>query len=157
MGVKAEGPFPRLSLPSLDGHPRPLEALWSAGEALVLLGHGDCKTTRQTLPYVDRIHLGRAPGATVTAVLQDDAVTARALVADQRLELPVLLEADPYPLAAALDLVAVPTLFLLDRAGRIAKTVEGFSRSELESLATRLGVVPPLFGPEDRAPAFRPG
>ncbi len=157
MPVVASGPFPRLSLADLAGGERPLAASWAKGEALILLGHRDCKTTRETLPFVDRIHRRKSAAATVLAVLQDDRETASTLVREQGFELPVLLEADPYPLAAALHLVVVPTIFLVGREGLIQKAVEGFNRAELEGLATQLGVEGPLFVPEDNAPAFKPG
>jgi hypothetical protein len=34
---------------------------------------------------------------------------------------------------------------------------EAFRRDDLEGFAARLGVAPPFFRPEDRAPALRPG
>ena len=55
------------------------------------------------------------------------------------LAVPVRLEADPYPVAAALELEVVPTLFLVDREGRIARVVEAFNRADLEALAARGG------------------
>ncbi len=146
-----------MPLPDLAGTPRPLAEAWATGAALVLIGHGDCQTTRQVLPYLDRIHRRRGPGSRVLLLLQDDADVARRLVSELKLEAPVRLEADPYPLAEALGLVAVPTLFLLRRGGAIAGVSEGFNRAELESLAVPLGVEGPLFTAEDGAPAFRPG
>jgi hypothetical protein len=155
--VVASGAFPRLSLGALAGGERSLDAAWANGEALILLGHRNCKTTRQTLPFVDRLHRRKAPQATVLAVLQDDAETAATLVREQGIGLPILLEDDPYPLAAALRLETVPTLFLVERGGRIVKAVEGFNRAEIEGFAARLGVAGPLFVPEDNAPATKPG
>jgi hypothetical protein len=90
-------------------------------------------------------------------VLQDDAETARTLAQDLGLEVPLWLEADPYPLAAALGLAAVPTLFLIHRDGTIAKATEAFHRADLEEYASRLGNGSPLFTPEDKAPAMKPG
>ncbi len=146
-----------MSLPDLTGTQRSLAETWAKGAALLLIGHGDCKTTRLALPYLDRIHRRRGPHSSVRLLLQDEAVAARQLVSDLKLEVPVGLEADPYPLAEALGLVTVPTLFLLLRGGSIAKVSEGFNRAELESLAAPLGIEGPLFTPEDEAPAFRPG
>ena len=157
MAVVASGAFPRLSLPALAGGERPLDEAWAKGEALILLGHRTCKTTRETLPYVDRLYRRKAQDATVLAVLQDDVETAATLVRDQGFALPVLLEADPYPLATALRLETVPTLFLVRSDGTIEKAVEGFNRAEMEGFAARLGVVGPLFVPEDKAPATKPG
>jgi peroxiredoxin len=157
VAVRRDGPFPRLSLPDLDGVLHPLEETWAQGEALVLIGHRNCKTTRQTIPFVDRIHRRRSAGHSVLVVLEDDVPTVLTLIADQGLAVPIHLEPDPYPLAAALELVAVPTLFLIDRKGTIAKVTEAFNRADLEEYAARLGNDVPLFAPEDKAPATRPG
>ena len=150
-------PLPDLTLPDTDGRERPLAEAWAAGPALLLLGHRNCKTTRQTLPYVEQIHRRKAGAATVVAVLQDDAATARELVDQMGLTLPVLCEADPYPLAAALRVTVAPTLLLVDRQGQIAAVSEAFRKSDLEAFAARLGVAGPLFPPDDPMPAFKPG
>ena len=149
--------FPEAALPDVDGHTAPLAGAWAKGPALVVLGHGDCKTTRQTLPYVDRIHRRRGASATALAVLQDDPETARGLIAELGLALPVRLEPEPYPLTEALGLTAVPTLLLVDSSGNVGQVVEAFSRAGLESLAAALGVPGPLFDPGDSSPAMRPG
>jgi hypothetical protein len=156
-GARSTGAFPGTALRDLEGTRRPLSEAWSEGEALVLIGHHECKTTRETLPCLDRMHRRRGPGHAVRLVLQDDAETARGLVKELGLEVPVRLEEDPYPLAADLGLIAVPTLFLVGTDGRIARVSEGFSRADLEGFAERLGVKGPLFVPEDEAPEFRPG
>jgi AhpC/TSA family len=156
-GVRSFGPFPDLSLPDLEGRPHPLAEAWSRGEALFLLGHRNCKTTRETLPYFDRIHRRAGDGHAVRLVLQDDLETARTLTSTMGLAVPVRLEPDPYPLAESLRLVTVPTIFLVDRAGKIAHVTEAFNRAELEMLAGRMGVAGPLFTADDKAPAFKPG
>ena len=157
MGVLRSGPFPRIALRDLEGAMRPVEETWSAGDALILVGKRDCKTTRQTIPFVDRIERRRARDHGVLVVLQDDAETARTLAAELKLQTPVRLDEDPYPLVAALALEAVPTLFLVDRTGGIVKTTEAFRRADLEEYAGRLGVTGPLFTAADKAPAMKPG
>jgi hypothetical protein len=155
-GVRAEGPFPALALPDVEGKEHPLAEAWRGGEALFLIGHAECGTTRQAIPYVERIHRQRTRGA-VVLVLQDVAPTAVRFASEQGLDLPIRLEADPYPLAQALDLAVVPALVLVGPDGRIAGTSVGFRRADLEAFAARLGVPGPLFAPDDAAPAFRPG
>jgi hypothetical protein len=155
-GVRSSGPFPDLALADLDGRPRSLAEAWRDGEALFLIGHGDCSTTLQVIPYADRIHRQKARGV-VVLVLQDDAKTAHRLSAELGLGLPVRLEPDPFPLARALDLGVVPALVLVGRGGRIDRVSVGFRRADLEAFAARLGVAGTLFAPEDRTPEFRPG
>jgi hypothetical protein len=155
-GVRASGPFPDLALPDLDGRKHSLAEAWRDGEALFLIGHGDCRTTCQAIPYVERIHRRKTRGC-VVLVLQDDAEAARGLVAEHGLSLPVRLEPDPYPLARALDLGVVPALVLVDREGGIDRASVGLRRADLDFFATRLGVAGTLFAPRDEAPEFRPG
>jgi hypothetical protein len=150
-------PFPRRTLPDLQGVERALARAWSQGEALIAVGHRDCATTRLTVPFVDRLYRRRAPGREVVLVLQDEREDARAMAEELGLEVPVLLEADPFPLATDLDLRTVPTLMLVGRDGHIHAASEGFRREDLESLAARLGVDGPFFTPEDSAPPRKPG
>jgi peroxiredoxin len=153
----ASGAFPDFRLPDLAGEAHALSDAWQAGDALILIGHKNCKTTRQTLPYVDRIQQRRGSGASVLAVLQDGAEEARQVVQNLGLTLPIRLESDPYPLGHALDLATVPTLFLVQKGGAIERISEAFNRADLEAFAERLGVAGPLFVPADRAPAMKPG
>ena len=154
--ARTKGPFPDMPLGDMDGALRPLHDAWREAELLVLIGHGDCSTTRLALPFFERLHRRRTRGAALL-VLQDEPLAARELQRELGLRVPIRLEPAPYPLAAELGLVAVPTLFLVGRDGRILRASEGFDRGVLESLAERLGVEGPLFAADDRAPAFRPG
>ena len=151
-------PFPRLSLPDLEGAERPFITAWAHRPALFVFGHRDCVTTRMALPFVDRIHRRRPPETSVIAILQDDAESARALRRDLELDLPVWLEADPYPVAAEMGLRSVPTVMLVGTNGLIARTCEGFKRDELEAMARGIGMAGPLFTEADASvPARRPG
>jgi hypothetical protein len=125
--------------------------------ALVVIGHSDCGTTRLLLPYVDRIHRQRDPRHHVLAVLQDDAPAAQALRDELALDLPIALEADPYPLSGALDLTTVPTLLAVDADGLITGVSEGFRRADVEAFAAVAGHPTPFFSADDNAPALRPG
>ncbi len=148
--------MPTAELRDLAGQPWSLASAWTSGEALVLLGHGDCRTTRLTLPCVDLIHRRRLPGTTVVAVLQDHADAARAVCRDLELELPVRLEDDPYALAAALGVNVVPTLFQVAQDGRLTRVIEAFDKRALEALALHFNGRP-LFEPGDAGPDRRPG
>jgi hypothetical protein len=154
---RGTGPFPDLELPDAEGIPHRLSEAWKNGPALAILGHRTCKTTRETLPLVDRINARRGPGTSVFAILQDDADTARSLVSQLRLGMPVRLEADPYPVAAALEVTTVPSLFLIGADGGIESVSEALRRADLERFAERLGVLGPLFDAADKVPALKPG
>jgi hypothetical protein len=146
--------FPDVALPDLTGKRQPV---LGASASCVAIGHSDCGTTRLAIPYLDRMHGRRGPGTAVILVLQDDPSAARALLEEMGAELPVRLESDPYPLARAIGLRAVPTLYLVGPARRVERVCEGFERLALEEMAGRLGVEGPLFTAGDAAPALRPG
>ena len=149
--------LPSTALPDLDGVERPLGRFWADGPALVLVGHRDCTTTRLSLRFVDRIHAGRRAGTGVVAVLQDDPETARELIDEFGLRLPIALDVAPYDFARELGLVTVPTLFLVGEGGRVEAFTEGFKRADLEGYAARLGFAGELVQPGEKAPAQRPG
>jgi len=151
-------PFPHLSLPDLEGAEQAFVTAWAERPALFVFGHRDCATTRLALPFVDRIHRRRPAGAAVIAVLQDEAASARELVRDLDLTLPVLLESDPYPVSTELGLRTVPMLLVVGRDGLIARAAEGFRRDELEAIAREAGMAGPLFTENDAGvPPHRPG
>ena len=147
--------LPPLPLLDLDGRERSLPLPGQRG--LLLVGHSECFTTNSTLPFVDRVFRSLPAGAWVAAVLQDEPAAAQALIEEQRLGLPVLLEPEPYAFSAALGLETVPSLLLVAEAGQIEAFSEGFRRSDLEAFAARLGLEGPLFTEADQAPALRPG
>jgi hypothetical protein len=144
------------SFPDLEGTPHALAAFFAKGPTLVAHGHRTCGTTRLSLPFVDRLHRRRTHGF-VVAVLQDTPAVATELARELDLTLPVLLEPDPYPLAAELGLSAVPTLTLVGKGGKVLMKVEGFRRADFELFADKLGVHGAFFTAADKAPAQRPG
>jgi hypothetical protein len=147
--------FPDILLPDLDGTPGPI--IGAAGSCVVVIGHSECGTTRLLVPFLQRMHDRVGPGPSVVLVLQDDPATARAFLSELDLDLPVRLEPDPYPLSSELELATVPTLFLVSAAGVIERGSEGFQRAAIEDLAQRIGISPPFFLPDEKAPALRPG
>jgi hypothetical protein len=148
--------LPPLALPDPSGRPHRLAEAWADGPAVVLVGHSGCDTTRFTLPFVDRLHRRRGAG-TVLVVLQDEPDAARELAGRLGLDVPVLLEPAPYPLASALELSVVPTLFQVGQGGAVEAAVEAFQRDAFERAAQRLGLAGPLFTAGDGVPVSRPG
>lgn len=148
-------PFPDRSLRDPAGASHLLSEAWSGGPALLVVGHADCATTRLALPCLERLHARRGTG--VAVILQDDPATARLLAAELRLSLPLRLDPDPYELSAELDLESVPAQHLVERGGRLIRASQGFSRDDLEAFARQLGVVGPLFAPDEAGPRYRPG
>ena len=68
--------LPSAALLRSDGSAGTSAELHAGGPTLVMIGHKDCKTTRQTLPFIDRIH---KDGGRAVALMQDSPEEARAL------------------------------------------------------------------------------
>jgi hypothetical protein len=128
-------------------------AMYAGGPTLVLIGHKDCKTTRQTLPFIDRIH---KDGGRAVAMMQDSPAAAGAALAKLGLTLPFFSETDPYKLSIDLGIVTVPTLLLIEADGTVSLTSEAFRRPDIEAFALRLGAPKPVIA-NDTMPGFKPG
>jgi hypothetical protein len=146
-------PLPSTELQKPDGSSAPSAALHSGGPTLVIVGHMNCKTTKQTLPFIDRIH---KDGGRAIAMLQDSPEDAAAGLAKLGLSLPYLCERNPYALSAAIGLVTVPTLLFIEADGTVALTSEAFRRPDIEAFAERLGAPKPVIA-NDTMPGFKPG
>lgn len=154
MALKAT-PFavPLTDLQKPDGSTVSSSALYAGGRTLVIVGHLNCKTTRQTLPFIDRIH---KDGGRAMAMLQDSPGDAAAGLAKLGLTLPFFCERDPYALSAAIGLVTVPTLLFIEADGTVTLTSEAFRRPDIEAFAERLGAPKPVIA-NDTMPGFKPG
>ena len=154
MALKAPPfPLPQTGLQKPDGSPVSSGAMNAGGPTLVIVGHLNCKTTRQTLPFIDRIH---KDGGRAVAMLQDSPEDAAAGLAKLGLDLPFLCERNPYPLSAAIGLDVVPTLLFVEADGTVALTSEAFRRPDIEAFAERLGAPKPVIA-NDTMPGFKPG
>ena len=145
--------LPVAELQRPDGSAVSSEALRAGGPTLVIVGHLNCKTTRQTLPFIDRIH---KDGGRAVAMLQDSPEDAAAGLLKLGLSLPCFSERNPYALSTALGLVTVPTLLFIEADGTVALTSEAFRRPDIEAFALRLGAPKPVIE-NDTMPGFKPG
>jgi hypothetical protein len=146
-------PLPQTELQKPDGSAISSSAMHAGGPTLVMIGHLNCKTSRQTLPFIDRIH---RDGGRAVAMLQDSREDAAAGLAKLGLTLPFFCEGNPYALSAAIGIVTVPTLLFIEADGTVALTSEAFRRPDIEAFAERLGAPKPVIE-NDTMPGFKPG
>jgi len=154
MALKAT-PFalPLAELQNPDGSAVSSSAMHEGGPTLVIIGHMNCKTSKQTLPFIDRIH---KDGGRAVAMLQDSPEDAAAGLAKLGLTLPFFCERNPYALSTAIGVVTVPTLLFIEADGTVALTSEAFRRPDIEAFAERLGAPKPVIA-NDTMPGFKPG
>lgn len=136
---------------------------WSLAEALkhgpVLLAFFkiSCPTCQLTFPFLQRLADGAGKDAPqLVAVSQDDAASTAQFQERFNLSMRTVIDTPrTYPASNAYGISHVPSLFLVERDGRISLAVEGFSKAHLEKLGERFGAAP--FHADDRVPVLQPG
>ena len=149
---------PDFVLKRLDQGRARLRELLAGGPALLAFFKSSCPVCQMTLPFLERIDRGRAPGSfAIYGISQDDAETTREFNAEFGIRFPVLLDAEEsgYAASNAYQISHVPSLFLVGRGGAIEWSQEGFVKREIEALAAQAGVQP--FLPGEQVPEWKAG
>jgi peroxiredoxin len=153
--VAAGSQAPPFRLTGLDGSARSLEDILARGPALLVFYKISCPVCQLTMPYLQRLSANTA--IQVIGISQDDASATRGFAERFGVTFPTLLDlgSEGYPASNAYGITSVPSLFLLERGGAVARSFNGFSKRDLEEIGARAGVVP--FGPEDHVPEWKAG
>ncbi|MDQ2898313.1 MAG: TlpA family protein disulfide reductase [Acidobacteriota bacterium] len=149
---------PDFELPDLDGKPRSLRQILSAGPALLAFFKISCPVCQFTFPFLERLYRGgddRAPQ--LIGISQDDAESTVSFNQAFGVTFPVLLDTSSrnYPAGTAYRITNVPSLFLVEKDGRISQAAIGFVKAAMEDLGRVFGVAP--FREGETVPAIRPG
>src|SRR5258708_7180078 len=111
-----------------------------------------CPTCRLIAPYLNA--LSKA-GARVSGVSQDGEFATREFV--QQMNIRFSVQRDPdFELSRRYDVVAVPTLYVVDEHDRTIRQEPGFDKTALNEIAALFGC-PPVASPYDGAPQSKPG
>jgi len=142
-------------LARLDGGESTLTDVLSRGPAVLAFYKVSCPVCQLTLPYLERIQAsGRLP---VFAISQNDADDSRAFNRRFGVTMPTLLDAEEngFAVSNAFGISTVPTLFLVQPDGAVARVIEGWQKKEIEKLAAEAGVNP--FREGDSVPDWKAG
>lgn len=150
-GVRA----PEFRLPRLDGGEATLQELIANGPVLLAFFKISCPICQLTFPFLERIH---QPGLLpVYGISQNDAEDTREFNQEFGVTFPVLLDSEDsgFPVSNDYGISSVPTMFLVERDGRISHVFEGWRRQEIEWLGEKAGVRPIRQG--ESVPAWKAG
>jgi peroxiredoxin len=151
---------PDFELPDLDGRPWRLKDSLARGPVLLAFFKISCPTCQFTFPFLQRLIEGNAeadPDAPrLVAITQDDAAATRQFEERLGVSMPTLVD-DPrtYPASNAYRITHVPSLFLVEKDGKISQAFDGFSKAEIEKLGERFQAAP--FRAGEQLTALRPG
>lgn len=149
-GVRA----PDFELKDVNGRPYRLSTALSRGPVHLVFFKESCPTCQFTFPHIQRIFAGAGKdwGVQLWAISQDDAEETRRFAARFGITFNILIDEYPYPVSSAYGIAFVPTIFVIERDGKITFSDNGFAKSSLNRIAGF-----ELFTPDDGLPAARPG
>jgi hypothetical protein len=111
-----------------------LDALTARGPVLLVFAERDCPTSVAAVRALTRC------GGNVVVICEGTPAAAEDLTAAAGADaLPVLVEADPYPVSAAYGLTGVPTFVLVDAGGAETGRCEGWDRAAVARLVDAAG------------------
>lgn len=150
---------PGASLPSIHvtplagGHDVSTGELIASAPVLLVFFHTTCPVCQMSLPFVDR--LAKGSGVRIVPVSQDDSDDTTDFAEAFQLTMPLWLDSRRTAATKALGIEYVPSFLVVEKDGRISKSVEGFSRRDFEDLGERVGI--DVFSEAGKVPVFRPG
>lgn len=154
---------PEFLLSGMDGKTYSLSSLIERGPAVVAFFKVSCPVCQFTFPFLQRIYerFG-GDGVSFVAVSQDDVQATKKFCSEFDITFPMLLDEKSYPASNAYGLVTVPTIFLIESSGAVKVSSMGFVKNDLEAIARELAEarkipVNPLFRPDEKVPANKPG
>src|SRR5215813_1240095 len=101
---------------------------------LLVFFETDCPTCRLTIPYLNRLAQALDGRAEIVGISQDGAASTVELIDQAPVKFPVMLDRD-LSVSREYGPKAVPTLFLIDTAGTIARTSVAFDKAGLYVIA----------------------
>jgi peroxiredoxin len=132
-GQKA--PFPDGEFNDAEGQAHDLKRAAANGPLLLGIYKSSCASSKQMFPFLERLserHSG--DGLTVLGVSQDSANITRSFARRYGISFPLVLEGDDYPVSRAFDIMATPTVFLIEPDGTVSYTTMGFMKPALDAL-----------------------
>jgi peroxiredoxin len=120
---------------TLDGETTTLKALAGDNALLVILLKTSCKSCKIGLPFASQLQqrLGDAP-LTIIAVSQDSPNVTRSFQRRTEVDLPFVLDPDPFPISQSYEIEATPSWFLIGTDGEIKQTALGVFHQPLNEL-----------------------
>lgn len=127
---------PPFSLEDLDGKTHSLADIRKGEQLLLVFYHSECPTCGLSMPFIGNLARDvRSDRMKIWGVSQDARNETVKFARLKGLEMPLHIDADPYPVSQAYGLTNVPTLFLIDAGGTIIDQCVGFTKDDFIRLA----------------------
>jgi peroxiredoxin len=131
----AQAPLPETPFEDAEGNQHVLRTLLERGPLLLGLYKSSCASSKQMFPMLERMFARYGgDGLNVLGVSQDSPNITRSFARRYGLTFPLLVEGEDYPISRAFDIMATPTVFLIERDGTVAYATMGFLKPGLDAL-----------------------
>jgi peroxiredoxin len=153
--LEAGASAPAFRLTGLDGQKKSLAEILANGPAVLAFYKVSCPVCQLTFPFLER--MAASESLQMIAISQDDDSSTRSFNQRFSVHFPTLLDSskEGYPASNAFGISTVPSLFVVEKDGQIAKAFSGFSKRDLEAVGERAGVKP--FRPDENVPEWKAG
>jgi peroxiredoxin len=130
-----QAPIPDAEFNDAEGQAHDLRRVAADGSVLLGIYKSSCASSKQMFPFLERLNERHiADGLTVLGISQDSANITRSFARRYGITFPLLLEGDNYPVSRAFDIIATPTVFLIEPGGTVAYVTMGFMKPALDAL-----------------------
>ena len=146
---------PGFRLSSLEGGKGTLAEWTARGRVLLVFFKVTCPVCQLTMPFLERMHgSGRLA---ICGISQNDAADTREFNRHFGVTFGTLLDSEDedFPASNAYGISSVPSMFLVEPDGAVARAIEGWNKADMEALGALAGMS--LFRPEDNVPAWKAG
>ncbi len=134
---------PPFALPSLDGHTVSLADFHGKKNLVISFWASWCGPCRMEMPvlrsFYEKYHNGSNGFELLAISIDDSAAPARAFATGSKIPFPVLLDISKET-ADAYEVDGIPTLFVIDRSGKVIFGHSGFDSMLQFQLANALGI-----------------
>jgi peroxiredoxin len=157
-------PLPDQPFTDAEGVEHKLRSILEAGPLLLGIYKSSCASSKQMFPFLERLHQRYAwNGLKVVGVSQDSENITRSFARRYGITFPILVEGEEFPISRVFEIMATPTIFLIEPDGNISYTTMGFLKPGLDamgdSVADAVGAPhePLVNEADDDVPMFVPG
>ncbi len=109
------------------------------GPVLIGIYKSSCQASKTMFPFLEKIHNAyQNDEITVWGIAQDSPNVTRSFARRTGVTFPMLIDDDDYAVSRAYDIIATPTIFLIDRDGTIVWQVMGFQKPAMDDLSAKV-------------------
>ncbi len=163
MPVEAGAQAPTFTLrDAADEQPHNLTDALKHGPVLIGIYKSSCQASKTAFPFLEKVHQAFPETITVWGIAQDSPNVTRSFARRTEVSFPMLVDDDDWAVSRAFDIMATPTMYLIDQSGTVVWQAMGFQKPAMDELSQKvadlLGTAPlDLTSNTDDVPSWVPG